>query len=403
MPVLKVNSGRGARILAGNTTSELVSNGTLLALDDSVGVAGSGEVDLADGSRIVLGPGAGVSIHTASIDRAGHLVEAEIVQFGGRALYLLRATPASLFVVSTDYGNSAVVPSAGLPIFEVDLSSGVDENVSVFQGAVSSGRVSGPVEAGTQQRVGKGGQAAGQRQPLAEDPQDPLQQAIKSEATVAEATGGAPTGETFTSLQGLTDGKLATAGEYSTAGGDLTATLSYYGDSAALRLTGPDGQTVRREGPSPVTVNVPDARPGVYRLQVEAVAVSPYGAPYAVTIAAANTCSSRAEGAYVRTLTRSIPIGANLTLTRVGSGNTPVVLAQGASDVRFGHAELSAVLFAAAPRIQLNPLWLRVRGIPFPARALGTIAGSPIAPADPGFSVDRVYGCGPGFVIEGHR
>jgi hypothetical protein len=203
-------------------------------------------------------------------------------------------------------------------------------------------------------------------------------------------------------------GQTVIAGNYSTGGGDLIATLSSPGSDMRLTVTDPDGLASRAQGAGLVTVWIPSGPPGSYRAEVTALGEGEGGETYAVTFVVANACHSAQGHGYLRKVQSAKAISDSVKIAQVGDVTvTPVtqsgkVLVEGAGRVAGAQTTVTALIYAAPPRAQLQLLSLKFQGLRAPTRAvLSQASAKQVAALDAGFKVDRVYACSDGVALEG--
>ena len=395
--------------------------GALVHAGDSIlnDASGRSLVQFQDGSITRLAPGAQITLQAADFNRDGQLSNVSISQQAGRTMNTVqKLIGGAKFDIS---GHSAAASVRGTK-FEVIQNADGSVRLKTFIGVVHfAGGNAVDVAAGQQADASPGG-AVSKPGPITADPADPFTLWMSSEEA-AKAAGQPATAVTSFDQGAVATGQTANQPDYDTAGGEVVGTLAYPGSNMQLLITDPGGVVYQAQGGVQsangriLTVDIPHAPPGKYKVSVKGLTVDP-AEHFTVTMVTKFLCA--AESVEQAGVVRNI-LGQEETkqaLVNAGGQNVDVRFA-GASagganlsgSGNFGGANIAAgaLVYAAGDgnvaiiitRASFNGLDLKSQIMDAIVRGTGRdLSSLPV-----GYQVTRVYTCaGKGdvyLVIEG--
>jgi hypothetical protein len=398
-------------------TGESLSAGSTVRTNDS----GRASLQFPDGSITRLAGATTVSLNQETVDSHGLMHRAILEQDVGRTYSTVQSLVNSggKFTIQ---GHGITADVRGTE-FEVWIKPDHSALIKLFKGKLDvsdNGTVT--LTAGQQVTVAANG-AVGKPAPIAADATDPFTAWIASQnaAATGNQAGSLQTAQSATPI--ATTGAPADSAAYAFAGGDLTASLAYPGSLMKLEVIGPAGNVVgSAQGPPPVTVRIPNAPAGMYKGRVTGVVLDHGPEPWAVTFATNAPCTSSpvpasgaAPGTPVRLTVSDSDI--NNTLAQSGTGTVTVHIQPTAGGaILSGTVSANGVsvggtvlIYAAPPGLGVTIASASINGISVTgqvANQLAQLRGRTLDSINPGFAVDRVYGCqgpqGGMLVVEGH-
>ena len=380
----------------------------------ATGPGGHGAIDFPDGSYIRLAPQTTVQVNSVQLDKAGNLRTVALEEKVGRTFTNVQhLVNGASFTVA---GHSVTAAVRGTQ-FEVLVRPDHTNRIWVFVGSVRvTGTTTLTMTAGQEIDADPGGTLSNLRSNQF-DPNDPFPMAQQCESTVSS---GRNPGTADSSLgDSLTTGQSAESDYYS-AGGSLGVALCYPGSLMSVTVTDPTGVSYSKQGPSPVTLTIPNGTPGLYRAIVHALNVPATGETYAVAFATDAPCS--VDTVDTKSVVRETLSNSQISNLLAESGVSGVTLyIQGTSPKsarivyysNVGGVTLSWTIdfYAASPDLGAVITQVTVHGVEVSTLIvsnLSNLGGRSIAAIPSSFVVDRVYSCaGAGgddlMVVEGHR
>ena len=376
-----------------------------LALGDTVRTAANSTATISfpDGSMSRLGPDTTVMLDSAWLTPAGDLTKVRLVQTAGRTFQTVPSASSSRFRIDT----KNLVPGAEGKDFEaeVDLSGNLmlkalREPLAVRSGLLARG-----------QSKTYGANERPKNSAPASDSNDLFLQARRAEEVTAATHAPLGSQQTFIHPGPLTPGSTFSAGSYYTAGGDLTTALSYGGGAMRIAITAPDGRSYPAEGASPLTVRIVNGIAGEYKANVSATNPAVPGGAFAVSFIAENSCNSVSAYPSFRQFVTAGELARAIRDPRLEEPRAQVlarpveVLTRISGRSRGIPVTVSAVIYHEPPAAAVRLLSFSIGRVPFPVASAGFITAKQFDLIDTDFEIDRVYACGPGFVLEGrgHR
>jgi FecR-like protein len=401
----------------GGTTGQMLAPGSWIKTDQ----AGRGAINFPDGSITRLAAGTQVGITQATLDSHGGLHHADLQQESGRTLSTVQSLVGGGQFGVKGHGIDAEVRGTE---FEIFVRPDGTILVKLFVGKLQLGARQNSVNliAGQQTVVDNNGRASAPAA-IVPEPGDPflLSNGPTGSETVAGNGNQKGTLQTSPSAAPLAQGGTATTAVYNSPGGDMTIALSYPGSLMRLEVLNSQNQVVAAsQGPPPVVVRVPAARPGAYVGRITGISLAT-PEPWSVSFATNPPCRTTQASDFgdlgqVRVAIADSDLNNAFAGSGLGDAGISISPTAGGAIIsgHFSYAGTglsgTAVAYAAPPYLGLTLVEATIYGIPVTtqvANQMARLGGRPLATVDMGFSVDRVYGCkgaqGGLMVIEGHR
>ena len=405
-------------VATGGGTYAAALTGAKVQAGDSVktDTKGRASIQLPDGTLTRLASETEITLDAAHFTKSGDLHDAKITQKVGRTLTSVQhLVSGATFDVA---GQSAVASVRGTK-FEVYTKADGTMTVKLFDGTLDIRSKTGETAhltapPGVQVIVDPQGKV-GPVGPIQPDPNDPFGPALA--ASAAAASGTTPGTEQDFIGAPLHNGEQQLY-TYSYAGGSLVkASLGYPGSVMKLNVQAPDGHVTTKSGPSPITVEVTNAPPGIY--QVTVIGVSGLGTigeePF-LAVASVEPCVSsdidlnRAvrRGYSAKDLAAAVQVsGLSIQSLTVAPTSPAGAIVTGTGTYTGVGWTGSVLLVAHGGAIEIIPVGGTVLGVNVPAQQLvkqiGAAIGQDPTNLSPGYTVDRLFACNSVVMIDGRH
>jgi hypothetical protein len=405
-PVASLEHGNGAYVPA--LTGAQVQAGDSVKTDTK----GRASIELPDGTLTRLASDTDLTLDAAHFAKSGTLHDAKITERVGRTLTSVQHLVAgATFQVA---GQSAVASVRGTR-FEVYVKPDGTMVVKLFDGELDfDGKNHVHLHAGQQATADPLGNI-GPAGPIQPDPLDPFGPALA--ASDAVTAGTTPGTEQDYIGAALHNGEQQ-AYTYSYAGGGLVkASLGYAGSVMQLKVQAPDGQMYSKSGPSPVTIVIDKAPPGLYKLFVIGVSgLGTVGEEPFLAVAAVEPCVSTDidQNKAVRRSYTAQDLAASVQVSGLSNLKVTIAPTSPAGAIVTGNGTYDGVgwtgavlLVARGGTIEIMAVGGKVFGVNVPAQQIvqqiGTAIGQDPSKLNPGFTVDRLFACNSVVMIDGRH